>query len=149
LKGYEAYARRGQFKGWAEEERDEKLFDLIELIYQYAPLSVTFAVSGRAFDSLLRATKGSLRHLYPFAVASITTKVLSFRTDQRTHEKLDFVFDQGMLPGKVFERAFKEMMLSLPKRATDLISKRPHMEDDRNFLPLQALTCLHPTFGTS
>jgi len=47
-----------------------------------------------------------------------------------------------MLPGKVFERAFKEMMLSLPKRATDLISKRPHMEDDRNFLPLQAADLL-------
>jgi hypothetical protein len=59
LTGYEAYSRRGQFKGWTEEERDQKLFKLIKLIHQCAPLSVTLAINGRAFDSLLRATEGS------------------------------------------------------------------------------------------
>ena len=47
-----------------------------------------------------------------------------------------------MLHAKVFERAFEEMMLSLPKHATDLINKRPRMEDDRRFLPLQAADLL-------
>ena len=53
-----------------------------------------------------------------------------------------FVFDEQMLHAKVFEQAFKDMMVSLPKRATDLIGRRPHMEDDRELLPLQAADLL-------
>ncbi len=142
LKGYEAYWLCNQFKGWTPIDRDKKLSKLISLIHKYAPLSVTLAVNGRAFDAILRATKGSLRNIYPLAVAAITTKVLSYRADQRTFEKLGFIFDQGMLHGKVFEQAFEEMMTSLPKPATRLIGKRPHMEDDLEFLPLQAADLL-------
>jgi len=142
LKGYEAYRLRDQFKGWTEVDRDKKVAKLISVIHKYAPLSVTLAVNGRAFDAILRPTKGSLRNDYPLAVAAITTKVLSYRADQRTFEKLDFVFDEGMLRAKDFERAFDEMMTSLPKKATNLIGKRPHMEDDLEFLPLQAADLL-------
>jgi hypothetical protein len=47
-----------------------------------------------------------------------------------------------MLRAKDFEQAFEEMMISLPPRATNLIGKRPHMENDREFLPLQAADLL-------
>lgn len=90
-------------------------------------------------NAILRASKGSLRNVYPLAIAAITTKVLSYRADQRTFEKLDFVFAEGILSRqKDFDRAFEEMMTSLPMNATKLIGKRPHMEDDLEFLPLQA-----------
>lgn len=100
---------------------------------------MTLAVNGRAFDAILKASKGSLRNVYPLAIAAITSKVLAHRTHERTFEKLDFVFDQGILSRqKDFDHAFEDMMISLPKRVTSLIGKRPHMEDDLEFLPLQA-----------
>jgi hypothetical protein len=143
LKGSEAFRLAGQFRGWSEAKRDAKVIRLISLIRKYSPLSVTLAVNGKAFDAILRASKGSLKNVYPLAIAAITTKVLSYRADQPTIEKLDFVFDQGMLSREAdFEQAFKEMMTSLPARATNLIGKRPHMEDDLEFLPLQAADLL-------
>ena len=50
----------------------------------------------------------------------------------------------GMLSREAnfFEQAFKDMMVSLPPEATNLIGKRPHMEDDLEFLPLQAADVL-------
>lgn len=143
LKGSEAHRLQGQFRGWNESKRDKKLATLIALIHRYARLSVTLAVNGRAFDAILRATKGSLRNVYPLAIAAITTKVLSHRADQRTFEKLDFVFDEGMLSREAdFQQAFSDMMTALPPQATRLISRSPHMENDREFLPLQAADLL-------
>ncbi len=143
LKGYEAYWLCDQFKGWTPTDRDKKVIKLVSLIRKYAPLSVTLAINGRAFDAILKASKGSLRNLYPLAVAAITSNVLAHSTHNRTFEKLDFVFDEGILSReKDFDRAFEEMMTSLPKKATTLIGKRPHMEDDLEFLPLQAADLL-------
>ena len=75
LKGSEAYRRKGQFRGWSEDRRDKKLIKLVSLIHKYAPLSVTLAVNGRAFE-ILKATKGSLRNVYPLAIAALTTQAL-------------------------------------------------------------------------
>jgi hypothetical protein len=142
LKAYEAYWLCDQFKDWTETERDQKLFELIALIRQYSPLSVTLAINGKAFDGFLKAHKGALKNVYPLALAAIMTKVLRYRLEQQTFEKLDFVFDMGMLHANLFEQAFKDMMVALPERATKLIGKRPHMEDDLEFLPLQAADLL-------
>jgi hypothetical protein len=143
LKGSEAFRLAGQFRGWSEKKRDTKVIKLISLIHQYCPLSITLAVNGKAFDAILKATKGSLRNVYALAVAGLTSKVLSYSAHQQTFEKLEFVFDKGILSReKDFEDAFNDMMISLPPRATNLIGKRPHMEDDLKFLPLQAADLL-------
>lgn len=143
LKGSEAFRRAGQFRGWSEPKRDAKVVKLISLIHKYSPLSVTLAVNGKAFDAILKARKGSLRNVYPLAIAAITTRVLSYQTDAPTFEKLDFVFDEGILSREIdFEHAFNDMMTSLPPKTTNLIGKRPHMEDDLKFLPLQAADVL-------
>jgi len=143
LKGSEAFRLAGQFRGWSEKKRDAKVIKLISLIRQYCPLSITLAVNGKAFDAILRASKGSLRNVYVLAIAGLTTKVLSYSADQPTFEKLEFVFDEGILSRAIdFQHAFNDMMTSLPPKATNLIGKRPHMEDDLEFLPLQAADLL-------
>jgi len=63
LKGSQAFNLVGQFRDWRESERDRKLIALVSLIRRFASLSVTLAVNGKAFDAILRATKGSLRYV--------------------------------------------------------------------------------------
>ena len=63
LRGNDAYWLACQFEGWTQADRDKKIIKLISLIRRYAPLSVTLAVNGRAFDAILRASKGSLRNV--------------------------------------------------------------------------------------
>lgn len=139
LKGSEAFRRQGEFRGWSEEKRDKKVLRLISLIHQFSPFSIRLAINGSEFEAILRATKGSLRTIYPIALAAISTRVLSYQAHQRTFEKLDFVFDEGILSRAVdFEKAFEEMCTALPIRVIGLLGKRPHMENDLKFVPLQA-----------
>jgi Protein of unknown function (DUF3800) len=140
FKAYEAYGFRKQFKGWKEDARDKKLLKLVAVIRKHYWSAVKLTVNGTEFDQILQdPSDPSLKNAYALAVAAITTRVLSIAFRSRTRRKLDFIFDEGMLHAKVFEQAFEEMMRSaIPKAALDLFARKPHMENDLTFLPLQA-----------
>jgi len=142
LKAKEAYSLSKQFKGWSREQRDARLSKLASLIRKFVAGSVTLAVSGIEFNRILRASKGALKNVYPLAVAAMITEVLRAALTSRTRERLEFIFDEGMLNAKLFEVAFDDMMTALPRKATDLIGKRPRMENDKLFVPLQAADLL-------
>jgi hypothetical protein len=52
-----------------------------------------------------------------------------------------------MLHVKIFETAFKEMMNSLPKMATELIGRRPHMKYEKEFCFYRRLIFWPGTFA--
>jgi uncharacterized protein DUF3800 len=142
LKASEAYSLSRQFKGWSREQRDARLLKFASLIRKSVAGSVTLAVNGIEFNRILKASKGALKNVYPLAVAATVAVVLRSALTSRTRERLEFIFDEGMLNAKLFEVAFDDMMISLPRKATDLIGRRPRMENDKLFVPLQAADLL-------
>jgi hypothetical protein len=142
LKGKEAIGLFGQFKGWTEEARDRRVLQLVAIANKYAKFAVTLAVHKPEFDRILKQNSGVLKKLYVPAVATITLGVLASVFKQPTFEKLEFIYDEGMLHGKVFEDAYQAMMMELPIEVTRCIGRKSRMEDDKEFLPLQAADLL-------
>jgi len=142
LKGKEAIGLYGQFKGWTEKARNRRVLEFVAIVNKYAKFAVTLAVHKPEFNRILKQNSGALKKLYVPAVATITLGVLASVFKQPTFEKLEFIYDEGMLHGKVFEDAYQAMMRELPIEAIRRIGKKSRMENDKEFLPLQAADLL-------
>jgi hypothetical protein len=142
LKAKEAYSLQGQFRGWTPLQRDERVLELIALIRQFSPSAVKLVISGKEFEQILGTKKGAFKNVYWLAVASLTVAVLADRFKQHTREKIEFIFDEGTMKARFFEKSYRAMIASLPKNATELLARKSRMENDRKFLPLQAADLL-------
>ena len=148
LKGYDAYHCAGEFAGFSQKERDAKVLKGVRLLNQFTRARIVLRITKRDFDRMLQH-EGVLKKIYAPVVAFLTLGTLAHLKTQKTLEKVDFVFDRGMLHSKVFEAAFDKEYGALPKAAYDLLARRPHMEDDKEFLPLQGADLLASYFRYS
>ncbi len=153
LKGQEANSRSGQFKGWTVQQRDKKLLEFVAIIKKYKLRSIRHTVSHAGFrehvGGILFKSPAARPRPHPVlrnpgyvAVSAVTCAVIGDLLRSKTREKVQFIFDEGVVSRGELERGYRSLMLRAPRRATDLIAQPPEFRDDKEFLPLQAADLL-------
>ncbi len=139
LKGKEANALVGNFKGWTPEQRDAKLEKLIASIRKHDLIALSVAVNYRDFNRTLREPKGVLKNPFGVAFAHMAGWLMHSAHVKPEREEIEMIFDHGVLAReKEIEDAYQGMKWAILKEAMDLLVGRPRFEDDKRHLPLQA-----------
>lgn len=143
LKMVEATNLRGQFKGWQEDARDEKLRKLARKICCFDSLSFDFSISRKAYYQDVRpvAPRGLGNPYFPCAL-SVISGIARFINDQKISLPIDMIFDEQLGVSDDIDFFFEYVREHLPKGARSLINARPIFRDDKLFLPLQAADML-------
>ena len=140
----EANNLRGQFRGWSQDQRNEKLQGLARVIRYFQPVSFEFSASRADYDGLVKPSSpqgiGALHFPCAFGVISTITRYLD-REGVRT--PVDFIFDRqdGVISDLLL--FFDYMKRNLPRGARKLINGSPiFRDDDKLVYPLQAADML-------
>jgi hypothetical protein len=138
LKGTEAAALKGNFKGWTEKERDAKLAEMIRVLHKYRMSMFSIGVTYRDFNRILAQPKGVMKNPYMFTFANMVGLLLNSIVAKTPREKIELIFDQGTIGReRDIQAAWKGMVMGLPEELKGILIGRPRFEDDRCFLPLQ------------
>jgi uncharacterized protein DUF3800 len=142
IKAYEAFGFRKQFKGWSEFHRDRRLMEFVPLIRKYSNRGLAFTIGHNHFSDKNDPVWG-FKQPYMFAYITALSGLLKFAQDNPAKEKIEVIFDNGVVHRRQAKAAYKELFRRLPKDATDLLDRdEPRFEDDKKFNPLQAADLL-------
>lgn len=143
LKMAEANSLRGEFWGWSESDRDEKLRRLAAVIKVLNPVSFEFSVSREKYFRIVRplAPRGLGSAHFP-CTFHVIAGLSQFVEQGKINIPIDFIFDQQNGVEDDINLFFEHMKMSIPRRARKLIAGNPSFRDDKLFLPLQAADML-------
>ena len=131
----------GQFDGWSDQRRDERVALAFKIIEQHAKFKVSCIIHLEPFYRIFNSdlVEKSARNPYYLAFCSIINDVAYHQRTHGIEEKIDFVFDdQVMEKGKIFDAWDKVKEKNSRSDTKDLIGSVPAFLDDKRFLPLQA-----------
>jgi hypothetical protein len=137
----EAMDGRGQFVGWPEPLRGQKILDLGEIIKDHIELRVDCAIERSDFDELIAGVVKEKEFDSPYFLLFyqlVMTLNTFHRRLGRTDVDVDYIFDdQGAIGARA--ALWWDLMKNTvqPDRAA-LFGNPPTFRDDRRFLPLQA-----------
>lgn len=145
IKGYEAFGLHTQFKDWTVDERDDRLLEFVELVARYSGRGIAFVIDREPF-SLIKNLKDdagvSFKDPYQVAYLWSISTLLQVLPDLE-EDVMDMVFDRDLITCRQAARAYRSIFKEWPAEITQrLLQKKPHWEDDRQFLPLQAADLL-------
>lgn len=140
----EAKRLHDTFRGWSVEERDERLFALIDTVSKQ-PI-MTALVFALWWDDYRRAISEfpEITDCHPYdmlfhGIMATTTSVLG---KNRVASRIKFVFDDQGSAGLRAIRTYKRIREFLPTIQRELIVGSPELADDKVDLPLQAADLL-------
>jgi hypothetical protein len=138
LKGKEAAALNGNFAGWTVEQRDSRLAEMVAVLRKHRMIAISIGVAYDDFNRILRKPKGVMTQPYPMMFSHVVVWMLDSAVKNPSREKIELVFDQGLIGReRNIIAAYEGMMDRLPKEMIDLLVSRPRFEDDKCLLPLQ------------
>ena len=148
LKMKEAHACRGEFEGWSEPRRDERLKLLHGLIDEFAAgafcLAFDFHKFKRAFAALGKLERKELNPYY-FACSRLMTSLARSQKSLGLDGPIKFIFDNRMMEKhhvvEAWDWAWK-VAKPEPPNLREIIGGAPSFEDDKDFWPLQAADML-------
>ncbi|MGF1631284.1 MAG: DUF3800 domain-containing protein [Kiloniellaceae bacterium] len=142
LKMSEANSLRGQFRGWNDDTRDEKLRGFVRVARHFRPISFEVSISRHSYYELVRPA--SPRGISPHFVCTfgVVTAVTRYLTSIGAKTPVDFIFDEQLGVSADIALFFDYMKMSLPRSARTLINGNPIFRDDKKMLPLQAADML-------
>lgn len=147
LKGKEAATLSGEFSGWSATQRDKRVLQLVRAIHQYSLACVRVVVPHEGFKRTLRDGKIApgarwyFKHPYFLAFDAVFAGVLKYVRGLPSVEKVEFIFDHGVVDRRSLEPAYAQLLRALGEDAT-LIEREPLFRDDKTFPPLQAADLL-------
>lgn len=143
LKMVEANNLRGEFRGWSEEDKDEKLRGLARVIRHFTPFSFQFSLDRQPFNQAIKpiAPRG-LGNPHFLCVFGIASSVARCAHREGVKDPIKFIFDTQQGVSEDIQLLFADMLSDLPRGARKLISGLPQFEDDKDLLPLQAADML-------
>jgi hypothetical protein len=158
IKGYEAFGLRKQFKGWTENDRDERLKEFLQVTERYSGKGLAIVVPHDAFLAILKQSFQPFKNPYMFAYALSFSVMLHFAHGNPDREPIELIFDNDLVKRRQAEKAYKEIFRVYPADFVALLgSNDPRFEDDKQFNPLQAADLLaycvraryesHPRYG--
>jgi len=141
LKMVEAFGLTGEFRGFSEKERDDKIYDLINVVNKYAALSAVCAIDGTAYQKLLAGGPAkTLDTPYFHACMTIMMQfVVGVRRNIGPANPIDFIFDR-MHPSLLQEivQMWWLWKNTMPPGIREMLGNHPRMDDGENLLPLEA-----------
>jgi hypothetical protein len=136
----ECAALRGQFGGWGNAARDERLASLVRIIKETALASIFALVRRADFTKHLGQLRGAgFKTPYPlvyYSLMSVTLRCL--RDNSLISEKIDFIFDEQLRLSDTVQSIYTRVLAAMPDSMRSRIGGRPIHGSDRKFLPLQA-----------
>ena len=143
LKMVEASNRRGEFRGWKEEDINNKLKGFARVIRHFQPISFEFSASRKAFSDLLAPhSPRNLSDPYFACNFGIVSMLSRYYANAGSKIPIEFIFDQQDGVDASVDLFFEEMAQNLPKRARHLIHNKPLFRNDKAVKPLQAADML-------
>lgn len=144
LKMKEANSLRGQFRGWTEPDRDEKLKGLARVIRHFRPASIHASVSRSEVEAIIKPVapygfSSPYFHCFQAIMISLAYSQLE-RTGLRV--PIDFIFDDQEGLGEEARLLYQLIREAQPRSVRRLLSKSPIFVDDKRMLPLQAADML-------
>lgn len=143
LKMVEAQNLRGPFRGWTEQQKDEKLASLARVIRHFRPISFDVSISVKDFNAIVKphAPYGLATPYFPCLFA-VVASVARFMQQSGSKLPIDFIFDEQHGVGDDFQHYFQFMARNLPNGARKLVNGSPIFKEDKTYLPLQAADML-------
>ncbi len=147
LKGTEAGNLAGQFNRWTAEKRDDLVLQFVRLIKQYALIGVRVVIPHQdfrrslRFDAMVRRGRWYFKQPYFVAFDCVFGAVLSYARKRSQFEKVDFIFDNGLVDRRNLSFAYDPLLKSLGSDVL-LLAGAPIFRDDKDFAPLQAADLL-------
>jgi hypothetical protein len=140
----EAHAFTGQFVGWSDEERDERVRLAYRIIEDHVSFQATCVVDIEALHRVIPREELLGRQPNPYYVA-FSGLITGITQHQRKHlgidEKIDFIFDERSEKSKIID-AWEDFKVNASDDTRDLLGWTPAFRDDKDVLPLQAADLL-------
>jgi len=143
LKMSEAQSLRGQFGGWTDTDRDQKLVKFAHIIEQLRPFSFEVSISRKEYYEQVRpvAPRGIGNPHFVCVFMAVAT-LARYVAQEGGKAPIDFIFDEQSGVNTNIALFFDYMAKSLPKEARRVINGTPIFRDDKDLLPLQAADML-------
>jgi hypothetical protein len=140
FKASEAEALNGQFDGFSEAERNEKIDSLIPTIQKYARQPISVRVMQKDYDEIVKPhVAPHLDNAYYFLFMSFIFSGTSSEKYFGSSEPLAFIFDSSERFERPSKRLYEDVAdgLKLRNRVGEILYR-----DEKVFLPLQAADLL-------
>jgi hypothetical protein len=140
----EAHRLRGEFIGWSESRRDERVRLAYQTIEDYVSLQVSCIIDLKALDRVVPTNPLTGRPMNPFLVAfgGLISGVARNQERFSVHEKIDFIFDDQVMEKSKIVEGWEEFKENSPPGLKALMGDIPGFRDDEDVLPLQAADLL-------
>jgi len=135
----EAQNLTGQFNGWSDQSRDERLSLLVKIIEQYKFRGVTNAIPYDAYKEVFgQLPDKGIQNPYFISLFSTVALLAGYYQRQGCAEPIDFIFD--IQPGQVeiVTATWKRFIELAPPELRPLVGDYPLFRDDKITPPLQA-----------
>ena len=135
----EAQNLTGEFHGWTEQSRDERIRLLVKIIERYKFLGVANAIPLDAYKEVFGGVPD--RHVqnpYFISFFGIIALLAGYYQRQGHTDQIDFIFD--IQPGEVevVTEAWANFLKVAPPNLRPLLGDYPIFRNDKTTLPLQA-----------
>ena len=139
----EANFLHGQFRGWSEKERDNRVQRLISVVSRFKPISfhTSVARTGDWEEFKPVAPRGIASPHFTCCFLTVSAVSRHFSASGLPI-KVEFIFDQQNGLDDDIGLFFDFMKSNLPRGAQELIASKPIFRDDKLFAPIQAADLL-------
>jgi len=135
----EAQNFTGQFIGWSEQSRDERLRLLVKIIERYKFLGVTNAIPYDAYKEVFgELPDKAVQNPYFVSFFGLVALLAGHYERQGHTESIDFVFDLQPGQAEIVTAAWRHFTEVAPPNLRPLIGDYPIFRNDKTTLPLQA-----------
>jgi hypothetical protein len=135
----EAMAFRGQFsRGWTPALRDQRIFELAEIILAFAQVSVQSAIWASDFDDVIMGIHPAVDKPYFLCLYQLIFSIYTYQIEHSDVE-CEIIFDtQSDLAPRAFQEWKKAQEVAPTPERRELMNSMPVFRDDKTVLPLQA-----------
>jgi hypothetical protein len=135
----EATSFSGEFGGWSEESRNERMRLLVRILAGYKPLGIACAMPHDLYKRVFG--KNPDRHIsdpYFISFYGIVSHLAEYLSKQKIKDKVDFIFD--VQPGKmdVVIASWERFVRISPPEVREILGDPPIFRSDETTVPLQA-----------
>lgn len=135
----DAHGGRGEFKGWARQERNIKVLELAKTIERHAQALLSVAILHEDFDAVFRGQiMDSMDHPYELLFHLILAEGFKQQRALGTDETASFIFDRQQGSERGLARLFDTFDKMLDPIMRSFLAERPAHADDRDKVVLQA-----------
>jgi len=144
LKMREAANLSGQFRGWSEQDRDEKLRHLFRIIRHFKPASFHASVSRADFERIVAPyAPYGMKHPYSVCFQYLIIPIANQQAQVGGPKvPIDFIFDNQDGLGETARLIYQAIRRTQPNAIQKFLSVDPQFRDDKLVLPLQAADVL-------